>query len=69
MAACGDYLVEHQAALVEVSDLVFHRDDVYRVYDVDADPLRGRVTIRLEACRWGDLNVPLTAPVLVEKLS
>lgn len=63
------HLVLTQAALVVVGDLVWRNDDVYRVFSVDPDPLHRRVHIGLEACRWGDLDVPLTAQVPVERLS
>ena len=65
----GDMLVLHQAALVEVGDLVWNRDDLFRVYAVEPDAHNGRVRICLEACRWGDLTVPLTNLVPVERLS
>lgn len=63
------HLVWTQAALVVVGDLVFRQDDVYRVYSVEPDPLRRRVRICLEACRWGDLEVQLTDDVQVERMS
>lgn len=65
----GDTLVLTQAALIVPGDLVWNRDDLYRCYAVDPDPLRHRTRICLEACRWGDLSVPLIAQVPVEKLS
>lgn len=65
----GDTLVLTQAALVVVGDLVWNRDDLYRVFSVEQDPLHHRVHVGLEACRWGDLLVPLTALVPVERLS
>lgn len=65
----GDMLVLHQAATIEVGDCVWRTDDLYRVHEVDPDPLRSRVTLRLEACRHGDWNVPLIALVPIEVLS
>lgn len=65
----GDCLVDHQAALIVVGDYVSYRDGLYRVHEVDPDPLRARVTLRLEECRYGDWNVPLTALIPVERLS
>lgn len=63
------HLVLTQAALIGVGDMCWHRDDVYRVYSVEPDPLRRRVRLGLEACRWGDLVVSLTANVPVEHRS
>jgi hypothetical protein len=63
------HLVLTQAALVTVDDHVWHRDNVYRVYAIESDPLHRRVRLCLESSRWGDLDVPLTALVPVEEMS
>lgn len=67
--AGGDTLVYHPAALVESGDLVQYRGELYRCYEVDQDPHRRRVTLRLEACRHGDWNVAMTDMVPVERLT
>lgn len=63
------FLVLTPAAEVAPGDLCWRIDDLYRVHEVDREPLTGRVHIHLEACRYGPLHLSEIALVPIEKLS
>ncbi len=65
----GDMLLWTQARAVKVGDMIVFDNDLHRVHDVERDPHRRVVTIRLEGARRDIVNVPETREYPTEVLS